>query len=106
MNSRPIFSKGHWRQTLTLPKKQKFARIEKNDANVLYDTNMNDYEDQDLDNLTDEPEISFDEQTTTERPFVYSTLYYDDFSLLSEVANNPYDYYKNQVFKTRAKIST
>ena len=106
MNSRPIFSKGHWRQTLTRPKQRKFARIEKNDAYDLYDTDINDYENQDLDDMIDEPEPIFDEQSTTERPFVYSTLYYNDFPSLSDDANIPDDYYKNQVFKTRIRIGT
>ena len=106
VNSRPIFSKGHWRQTLTRPKQRKFARIEKSDGNDLYDTDINDYEDQDLDDIKDEPGPSFDEQSTTERPYVYSTLYYDDFPLLSDDENIPDDHYKDQVFEIRIKIGT
>ena len=106
VNSRPIFSKGHWRQTLTRPKQRKFARIEKSDGNDLYDTDINDYEDKDLDDIKDEPGPSFDEQSTTERPYVYSTLYYHDFPLSSDDGNIPDDHYKDQVFEIRIRIDT
>ena len=86
---------------MTRPKLRKFARIEKNDVNVLYGTDINDYENLNLDDMKDEPEPSFDQQTTTERPYVYSTLYYDDFPSSSDDGNIPDDHYKDQVFEVR-----
>ena len=100
MNSRPIFSKGHWRQTLTRPKKPIFARIEKNDEPFAYDSDINYYEYHDYDDASQELESDFDDRTatiTTATPHVYSTLYYDDFPTLSDDTSISSDHYYDQV---------
>ena len=97
-DSRPVFSKGHWRQTLTHSKQPKFARIEKDDASYYYDTDVNDYEQQNFEFGKDEQEFKVDEHVTTELPYVYSTLYYDDFSTSSDNARELDEFNSDQVF--------
>ena len=101
VNSRPIFSKGHWRQTLTRSKKPIFARIEKNDEPFAYDSDINYYEYHDYDDASQELESDFDDDRTatitTATPHVYSTLYYDDFPTLSDDTSISSDHYYDQV---------
>ena len=97
VNSRPIFSKGHWRQTLTRPKQPIFARIEKLDEPSTYDTDVNYYEYHDFDDASQELESIVGDRTTTAIPHVYSTLYYDDFPTSSEDASIVTERYYDQV---------
>ena len=97
-DSRPVFSKGHWRQTLTHSKQPKFARIEKDDASYYYDTDVDDYEQQNFEFGKNEQEFKVDEHATTELPYVYSTLYYDDFSTSSDNARELDEFNSDQVF--------
>ena len=103
-DSRPVFSKGHWRQTLTHSKQPKFARSEKNDASYYYDTDVDDYEQQNFDFEKDEQEFKDDEQETTELPYVYSTLFYDDFSTSSDNERESDELNIDEVFQKHDKI--
>ena len=104
VNSRPIFSKGHWRQTLTHSKQPKFARIEKDDADFVYDADFNDYEYHNSKFAKDGLELKVDEHVTTMLPYVYSTLYYDDFTTSPNDERKFEELYSDQVIEIKIKM--
>ena len=87
VHSKPLFSKGHWRQTLTHSKKPNVEKFSKINAaqSILDDNDFKNYEDS-----GDKAEKKNFEtrHVTTETPYDHLTLYYDDFSTLPNDASD------------------